>query len=662
MLSAVMLAALLVDAGPETIVVTAERGGESRNGAVLPIGLIDGEEIATLGAQHPAELLNRIAGVNLHRGSGTEHLTAIRSPVLTGGAGAGSFLFLEEGLPLRAAGFANVNGLFESVYGLADGVEVIRGPGSALHGSNALHGAINFRLPELDGENEFLEAEAGSFGRYRGRLLQRFELAGQNALIGIAGLHEDGWRDDAGLDRVELLARTGGSASGFDWRFTLTGVTLNQETAGFIFGANAYEDEAASRRNGDPEAYRDAYSIRADLELTGRFENGWDWSVRPYVRDQDMDFLMHFFPTEPLEESRHTSFGLQSFIQRETGNWRVTLGADLDRSNGELFEFQSQPTRFSFVQGDHYDYEVDAGVIALYGQTRWQATDRLDLQAGLRYERTEYEYDNFLAANSVGRYLRLADREDEFDTLTPHAGFNFALNNESALFGRIARGARAPQTAELYRLQPGQDISQIDPETLDSAELGYRLSTTNGARFEVTAFIMRKENVFFRDADGINVTDGKTDHEGIEVEWSQSLSEQFSFNLAATWAEHTYAFDRLVGNASEAITSGNRVDTAPDWLASARLNWTPADPVWISAEWVHVAEYFTNAANTRRYDGHDLVNLRGRYGFENGVTVFANIRNLFDERYAERADFAFGNDRYFPGEARAVSVGIRVDY
>ena len=43
---------------------------------------------------HPSEALNAVAGVNIHRGSGQEHLTAIRSPVLTGGAGAGSFLYL----------------------------------------------------------------------------------------------------------------------------------------------------------------------------------------------------------------------------------------------------------------------------------------------------------------------------------------------------------------------------------------------------------------------------------------------------------------------------------------------------------------------------------------------------------------------------------------
>ncbi len=42
-----------------------------------------------------------------------------------------------------------------------------------------------------------------------------------------------------------------------------------------------------------------------------------------------------------------------------------------------------------------------------------------------------------------------------------------------------------------------------------------------------------------------------------------------------------------------------------------------------------------------------------------GIEIFTAVRNLLDERYAERADYAFGNERYFPGEPRAISIGIR---
>ena len=54
---------------------------------------------------HLSEALNGISGVNIHRGSGQEHLTSIRSPVLTGGSGAGSFLYMEDGVPLRSCRF-----------------------------------------------------------------------------------------------------------------------------------------------------------------------------------------------------------------------------------------------------------------------------------------------------------------------------------------------------------------------------------------------------------------------------------------------------------------------------------------------------------------------------------------------------------------------------
>jgi len=52
------------------------------------VDVISQDRLTEAAAIHPAELLNMSAGVNIHRGSGQEHLTAIRSPVLTGGAGA----------------------------------------------------------------------------------------------------------------------------------------------------------------------------------------------------------------------------------------------------------------------------------------------------------------------------------------------------------------------------------------------------------------------------------------------------------------------------------------------------------------------------------------------------------------------------------------------
>ena len=75
------------------------------------ISSINEDELVQLDAQHPKQIFRRSPGVWISRGSGQEHLTAIRSPVLTGPGACGSFLLLEDGIPIRPTGFCNVNGL-----------------------------------------------------------------------------------------------------------------------------------------------------------------------------------------------------------------------------------------------------------------------------------------------------------------------------------------------------------------------------------------------------------------------------------------------------------------------------------------------------------------------------------------------------------------------
>ncbi|NND47222.1 MAG: TonB-dependent receptor plug domain-containing protein, partial [Woeseiaceae bacterium] len=123
----------------EELVVTSRRREEPLARHAGNVASLGAETIAAIGHQHIHELMTRIPGVWLARASGQEHLTAIRSPVLTGAGSCGDFLFLEDGIPIRPSGFCNVNQMFELHTEQASNIEVIRGPGSALYGSNALH-------------------------------------------------------------------------------------------------------------------------------------------------------------------------------------------------------------------------------------------------------------------------------------------------------------------------------------------------------------------------------------------------------------------------------------------------------------------------------------------------------------------------------------------
>ncbi len=71
-----------------------------------------------------------------------------------------------------------------------------------------------------------------------------------------------------------------------------------------------------------------------------------------------------------------------------------------------------------------------------------------------------------------------------------------------------------------------------------------------------------------------------------------------------------------------------------------------------------MGKYFTDPQNTNEYDGHDLLHLRIQAAISQRLSLSARVTNLTDTDYAERADFAFGNERYFVGEPCSLYVGV----
>ncbi|MBM3394820.1 MAG: TonB-dependent receptor, partial [Betaproteobacteria bacterium] len=263
----------------ETVVITATREQQKLVEIPAAIGVVPESAVQQDKPTHPSQTLRQVPGVSVAVTNGEGHTTAIRHPFTTNPV----YLFLEDGVPTRSTGFFNHNALYEINVPQSAGVEVIRGPATALYGSDAIGGVVNAKTRQPPDRSElYASLEAGSFGWRR-------LLAGGGAGYGTGGLRADinltqtdGWRAKTSYDRQGATLRWDHGADTMAARTVLAYSKVDQET-----GANSpliradYDNNPT--RNNTPIAFRKVEAVRLYSAL--------EWgsgdrliSVTPYFR------------------------------------------------------------------------------------------------------------------------------------------------------------------------------------------------------------------------------------------------------------------------------------------------------------------------------------------------------------------------------------------
>ena len=648
----------------EELVVTVRATLKTDHLANLSATVLDEETVRQSNALHPNETFDQVPGVWVSRGSGQEHLTAIRSGVLTGAGACGAYRLLENGIPVRPASFCNVNGLFEVNTEQASAVEVIRGPVSSRYGSNALHGAIN--VVTLQDQKSNIEAQFGSYGLAQARV----NLSNEDLGLTAHTTRSSGWRDETGFSQTKLNAQVRQEIGPWQGLQTVALTDLSQETGGYVLGMDAYKDDDIRFTNPNPEAYRNATSFR----YGGHFRNG-SLVVAPYVRYSEMDFLMHFLPGQPIEENSQQSAGVLSQLTCDFKRLSVSMGMQAEYVNAELRETQDNPTLGSAFlvetrpQGTHYDFEVGAVHIGAFHDARYRVADNLALKYRVRMESAKYRYDNRHLEGQTRDdgsdcgfggclYTRPPDRDDTFLNYAMQVGFESEMTSNWMIYGMLGTGFRPPQIAELYRLQSGQETAEIDSERLEGFEVGLTRDVA-GNLLQLAYYSERSRNLIIRDAEGFNQSAGAVDSQGIEMQLSYALTPRQYLNANWTSASHKYNFTQNLAR-REVITRGNDVDTAPRQMGSLSWQFNVIDQATFGFKAVRIGSYYLDAANTTKYPGHIVLNSFLRWRLNDVWEIRGNVQNLLDVKYADRADLSFGNVRYFPAMPRNVQLGLRL--
>ena len=650
----------------EHITTTASRTEVLADPLPVVVSNISKQQLALIAPTHIEQALKQVAGANLQHGNGQEYLPALRSPVFSGAGACGGLLTAEDGIPLRAAGFCNINELFEAHTEMAERIEVLKGPGSALYGSNAVHGVINVITPDSTYDHNRFGFDYGSFGYTRYKLGSGHDFGQQGFGINASITRDTGYRDDEGVDQEKVSLRHRFDGANLTVNSGLTYTHLDQQTAGYIEGFESYKDEDIAQSNPNPDAFRKARSLRIWSKINWSRDENNTFTFTPYIRDQSMTFFKHFLPGTPLEENAQQGVGLQSSWQHKlSDSSHLTMGFDGELTDADFLQYQDSPTEGSAFlvatvpQGKHYDYQVTSTLLAPFINLDWQLNDLL-ISLGGRYERMRYDYQNQMLAGrtkedgtqcTMGgcRYSRPASSINRFTNFSPKLGLSYQYADNQFFYANASEGYRAPQAAELYQLQREQNVADLKSEIAKNLELGLKGQQAK-LHYVLSIYAMNKKNTIFRDSDFYYVNDGQTQHRGIELELAYAITSSLSMQFAASHAKHTYSYTQVLGGVN---INGNLIDTAPRNIANLQLLWQANDMTRIGLELHTTSSYFTDPENQHSYEGHSLVNLRAAWQLTPKLTVTARINNLTNEHYAERADYTtFSGDRYFPGKPR----------
>ncbi|NJD35618.1 MAG: TonB-dependent receptor [Betaproteobacteria bacterium] len=667
------------------------------------VGVIDRSAIKFAAPAHPQQLLGQVPGVSVNVTNGEGHTMGIRQKIGTDPV----YLYLEDGIPTRATGFFNHNALYEINLPQAGGVEVVKGIGSALYGSDAIGGTVNIltRPPTMESGLD-LSAEFGSHGWYR---FLGSANTGQQAMGALRTdlnvSHTDGWRDKTAYDRQSVNLRLDHAPNNDTVLKTILGYTKIDQQTGANSALTPFEYEHTPTVNARPVAYRKVDALRLSTNVDKDLGDNALLSVTPYFRHNYMDLNGAYnFSTaasgDPrIEKTEVNSLGFllkwrKDFPQAMRA--RLIAGLDYDYSPGQRTEdainftgctvagtaTRAQKFNCYTVGTRIYDYDVTYQSASPYLHLELSPLEGLRLTTAVRYDTMNYKATNHLAAGDLvitttgtKHYWQNANTSQSFAKASPKLGANYELTPAAHIYASYNQGFRAPGEGNLFRA--GQDSTlarartkatdalDLKPIDADQYELGVR-GEAGGLSYDVTAYLLKKDNDILSQRDPTNQTtistnNGSTRHEGLEVGLGKAFGTQWRLDIAYSYAEHIYE-TWITNPFTGANLNGNEIESAPRRVGNTRLTWMPATGTTAQLEWVKMGSYWLDAANTGKYEGHNLWNLRASQQLSKGLSVAGRIMNLVDKRYADSAGGTGSAPTLSPGLPRSFFASLEATW
>ena len=661
----------------DEVVISVNREQQKRTESPIAITVISSQTIEDYKPTSIDQVLNQTAGVNMVDLGNEQHTMSIRRPIDYGA----SYLYLEDGVPIRTSGVFNHNALLEINMANTRKIEIIRGPASSMYGSEAIGGAVNF-ISKRPTKNTTagITIQGNNIGYKRNDFYASGTIKNKLGLR-IAGYYankRNGIIEHSDFDKFALSLMANYYVSEnteFIWNNSF--VDYYADMSGSLDSTDFYEKTYTSNHtftNRKVNAYRSKFALNhywsdsSKTTITAYFRNNAIAQNPSYrVKDDYLPWLGIGNPNLAHGEQNENSFHSYGIIGQHKQDYTflgssIIVGASLDyspndyKANYIIINKNDEGDYDSFTETDSLlaNYTADLLNTAAYFKYKFEPLKGLRIMAALRFDNFNYNFDNHLDSNA---YTAVLDGKNNFARLTPKLGFTYDLKNNRGVYANYSQGFVPPQVSELYR---GNNTPDLLPVYYNNVEIGGWISVSKErGKIEFSAFKMdgRNEIISVLQNDGSTVREnaGSTTHQGIEYTLHYLILDNLKITVAGTNALHKFVdFDE-----SGTDFSGNKMPQSPSWIANMVLTYKPQflKGFRSSIEWRHIDNYFMDQHNTKSYDGYNLLNLRFAYEWKS-LEVWTNILNLSGSMYANVARASAWGQSYSLGNPRNFNFGI----
>ena len=582
--------------------------------APLSISLEEPGDFLHMGARFLTDLFRSVPGMEYNRPSSTEFSLGTRGFNDDSSASQGIHGY-HDGRQIYNDFFGAV--IWESIPVLVEeisSIETIRGPGSFLHGPNALHGLVHVRTrrPSDYPDRTFIaHAELGTYDSNVESLIY-VRKEGRSALkVKIA--HDDiGEFDDADerpnaknktFFETRFETRVGDSGT-IDVAGGFSRQRVNTLIPSFSIDGTPFVVLEDTFRSEIREGYLNAsYSLGDFLTLRS------SWTR--WLSDNDPDSARQGMvpPTYIPFSVDHDAVDAELLHTRKFGTQHeVTVGAGYRYS--------------TFVAEDVTDGRHSTSMGWAFVQDQFSPDDSLSITLGVRWD----------------------DHSRTNHSIAPRAALVWQFVENHALRASYGEGFRNPSLRELWLTMPtgldgdGNGVNDasgvvtgnlgLKPEHMRSVEVGYRARLPDDGLFQIAAYYNRLDDLI-NFVGPMPVNSSKAESFGLEagLKWDLSRTISVFANAATTERRDDGSHERNPGAPRYVGSAGVRLSARPGFSGS----------LWVSA--IDEVEFVDpNGSSLGRVDGYALVNARLSHGFEVDKvtgTLFVQAFNLLDHDHRE---------------------------